>query len=164
MKMGPITAVQVGSPAPAAGLKAGDIIEAVDGQSLTSADPGSKSWTPDTLPELMRQAAVAGKTVTLTIQRDRSSEHNALASGENALADREQLQITVHPRVPDLFHSVFPPLENSPMVVPALGITYRIENDVVAVVPGGPAASTGILAGDSIVCRKIQPAERTLPT
>ena len=78
MKMGPITAVQIGSPAAAAGLKKDDVITAVDGKSLSAADAGESGWNPDTLPELMRQAAAAGKTVVLTVLRaQRTSENSA---------------------------------------------------------------------------------------
>ena len=76
MTMGPITAIQVGSPAAAAGLKVGDTIVAVDGHSLAAAEAGESGWTPDTLPELMRQAAVAGKTVELTVLRTRPTSEN----------------------------------------------------------------------------------------
>ena len=151
MKMGPITAVQIGSPAAAAGLKKDDVITAVDGKSLSAADAGESGWNPDTLPELMRQAAAAGKTVVLTVLRaQRTSENSASPSDDN----REKLEITVTPRVPDAYHSAPSTIDRTPMVVPALGITYRVENEVAAVIPGGPAASTGIQAGDTIVTAK----------
>jgi regulator of sigma E protease len=159
MKMGPITAVQNGSPAAAAGLKAGDIIAAADGQSLTGSDAGKSAWNADTLPELMRQAAVGGKTVALTVLRARQGEQAGKPAHENGATppdnqDRERLEITVTPRVPNMFHSVLPPIDRTPMVAPALGIAYSVDNEIVAVVPGGPAASTGIEAGDAITAAK----------
>jgi regulator of sigma E protease len=159
MKMGPITAVQTGSPAAVTGLKADDIIVAVDRQLLSSGDIGKPAWTPDNLPEVMRQAALAGKSVTLTVLRAHSSAESGTAASDNRAAspddkDRQRLDITVTPRVPDQFYSAVPPIERAPMVAPALGITYRIENEVLAVVPGGPAASTGIEGGDHIVAAK----------
>jgi regulator of sigma E protease len=169
MKMGPITAIQTGSPAAATGLKAGDVIAAVDGQSLASAEAGKSAWNAATLPELIRQAAVAGKTVTLSILRPHASDKSAAAAKANGSSqssdqEPERLEIAVTPRVPNLFHSVLPPIDRTPMVVPALGITYRIENEVVAIVPGGPAAATGIEAGDTITSAKFVSPKDTADT
>ena len=58
MKMGPITAIQADSPAAAAGLAPGDVIEKID---------GSTDFDPMTLPDQLRRRA--GKTVELTIRR-----------------------------------------------------------------------------------------------
>ncbi len=81
MNMGPITAVQADSPAAAAGLKAGDVITAVDGQSLSAAK-SADDWQPDTLPQRMQQAAAAGKSVALTVLRDgKPLESNSHAAG-----------------------------------------------------------------------------------
>ncbi len=61
MTAGPIVAVQDKSPAAKAGIKSGDRLESIDGKPVGN---------PLTLPERMRRAAVAGKTVKVEIQRD----------------------------------------------------------------------------------------------
>jgi regulator of sigma E protease len=130
MKMGPITAVQVNSPAAAAGLKAGDVITAVDGQSLSAAK-SADDWEPDTLPERMRQAAAEGKSVAFSVLRD-----------------GKPIVIQVTPRIPDGYYSRLP--DGSPVGVPSLGIAYQIGNRVEAVVPRSPAAEAQIKPGDTI--------------
>jgi regulator of sigma E protease len=159
MQMGPITAVQSGSPAAAAGLKAGDTIVAVDGHSVASSEAGQTGWDPDTLPEQIRQAAVAGRTVEFTVLRRNTTEKAGTPAHENQASpsddsNSERLQIAVVPRIPSEFYTALPPIAGVPRVVPALGITYRVDNKVAAVVPGGPAASVGIEAGDTITSAK----------
>jgi regulator of sigma E protease len=143
MTMGPITAVQVGSPAAAAGLKVGDTIVAVDGHSVADADAGKTGYDPDALAERIRQIAAAGRTVELTISRPGAGD-----------ADAERSEIVATPRVPSEFYTALPPIPGAPRVVPALGISYSIGNKIAAVVPGGPAASVGIEAGDTITAAK----------
>ena len=138
MKMGPITAVQQGSPAAAAGLKAGDRIETVDGKRAGEAE----GWTPDTLPDLMRVAAEQNRTVELGISRGgKGDEGGAL----------EKISIT--PRVPTMYYSVI--ALGAPQGVEALGIAYRVKNEVQAVNPAGPAANSGIKPGDTLAAAKI---------
>jgi regulator of sigma E protease len=138
MQAGPIVAVQPNSPAAAASLAAGDTIVGVNSQPFADAK-SLRDWTPDTLSELMRQAAVAGETVTLAIERE-----------------GKPLDVTVTPRVPNEFHSVGPP--RAPVGVPALGIAFGIENKVVAVIAESPAAAAKIKPGDTITA-----AEFVLP-
>ena len=130
MKMGPITAVQPNGAAAMAGLKVGDVITAVNGQSLADAKTAA-DWEPDTLGERMRQAAVAGETVTLTVERD-----------------SQPVEFKVTPRIPTEYHSVV--LPRAPVGVPALGVAYQIENEVAAVLPESPAAAAQIEPGDRI--------------
>jgi regulator of sigma E protease len=141
MKIGPITAVQLDGPAAQAGLKVGDVITAVNGQSLAAAN-STDDWEPDTLPERMRQAAVAGETVALTVERD-----------------SQPVEITVTPRLPTEYHSVIPP--RAPVGVPALGIAYRIDNEVAAVIPGSPASAAKIEPGDKIVAAEFALPKKT---
>ena len=132
MKMGPITAIQPGSVGDVAGLKVGDVISAVDGQSLGSADT-LDGWDASTLPEHIRQAAAAGREVTLTVLRSK-----------NASDSTESVEITVTPRVPDVYHSAIPP--RAPMGVPALGIAYRIDSEVATVVSRQPGCERQVAA------------------
>ena len=57
MKMGPITAVQDDSPADNAGLKAGDVIETVDGKPIGDGGDAREAGMPMTLPDYLRRAA-----------------------------------------------------------------------------------------------------------
>ncbi len=131
MKMGPIVGVQPDGPAAKAGLKVGDVITAVNGQSLADAKTFA-DWQPDTLSERLRLAALAGETVTFTVERD-----------------SQPVEISVQPRVPTEFYSVVP--HGVPVGVPSLGIAYRIENEVVSVVADSPAAAAKIEPGDKVV-------------
>ena len=142
MKMGPISAIQPGSPAAESGLKVGDTIVAVDGQSLDAADSMS-AWDPVTLPERIRAAAVAGRSVALGVLRP---------SPENDT--RQPIELTVTPRVPTLYHSAIPP--RAPMGVPALGLAYQIESEVAAVIAGSPAAeaTSPLEPGDRLTAAK----------
>jgi regulator of sigma E protease len=139
MKMGPITAVRENSPAAAAGLAVGDIVDTVDGQPA-GAEGG---WTPDTLPDLMRQAAVAGREVELVVARPTKNAESP-----------ERVTIRVTPRVPIMFYFSVP--FGMPQGVEALGIAYGIENEVLAVSPDGPAADTEIKPGDKLVSATIK--------
>src|SRR5690606_4548532 len=65
MEMGPITGIQAGSLAAEAGLKVGDVIEAINGQPID----GSGEWDAFTIPQRMLQAAQAGQQLTLSIRR-----------------------------------------------------------------------------------------------
>ena len=153
MAMGPITAIQSGSLAEAAGLKVGDVIVAVDGQSLNDAASES-DWSASSLPDKMREAALAGQTVTLTVER------SAGKSGD----DTQRVDIAVTPRVPIEVSATLPP--QAPMGVPALGIAYRVENRVAAVVPGSPAEESDIEAGDVLLSAKVifaKPAKGKTP-
>jgi regulator of sigma E protease len=134
MKMGPIVGVQPGSHAAEAGLKTGQTIVAVDGQSFADAKSLS-DWTPDTFAEKMRLAAVAGQSVTLTVDDEGQSR-----------------EVTVKPTVPNIYYSIVG--SRAPVGAPALGLAYRIENQVVAVLDGSPAAQAKIEPGDKITAAK----------
>jgi regulator of sigma E protease len=137
MKMGPIVAVQEDSPAAAAGLTVGDVIERVDGHPAGADGEGMVHWTPDRLPDYLRQAATEGREVELVVLRRSSSN-----------ADAEAVTIRTTPRVPTMFYSVIP--AGAPQGVEALGIAYRIENEVQSVLPNGPAADSELAPGNKI--------------
>ena len=141
MKMGPITGVQANSPAAAAGLKVGDVITAVDGQSLDAAKSppiGSPTRSPS---ECGRRP--------LPVKRSRSRSR----------ANREQTAKSRSRRAcRPSFIQLLPP--RAPMGVPALGIAYRIENEVAAVHPDSPAAAAEIEPGDTITAAKIHLPQR----
>jgi regulator of sigma E protease len=137
MKMGPIAGVQAGSPALEAGLAAGDVIETVDGEPVTSGDRA-----PDRLPDYFRVAAAEGRTVELGVVRKVNGDEEP---------QRETLHLT--PRIPSTSPPGLP--EGVPMAVPGAGFAYHIENEVVAVEPDGPADGGEIAAGDVITAANI---------
>ncbi len=133
MAWGDITAVRAGSPAAAAGIGPGDRIAAVDGQP-----PGD----PMTLPERLRRRA--GETVTLTLHRE----------GDVA---RDVAVTLGPPRQAAQSASV-----DSPLDLPALGVTYEVHGHIADVLPDSPAARAELQAGDTIAeATIIPPAEPT---
>lgn len=147
MKMGPVTAVQIGSPAKNAGLAAGDVIEAVDGQPMIGVDGATDTWDAVTLPEYLEEAATARRDVVLTVARPSA-----------AGADPERVTITITPRVPTTFRSVV--MERVPMSAEAAGFAYSIANEVVAILPDSPAAAADIRPGDAVTEAKFILPER----
>jgi len=142
MKIGPITSVRVDSPAAKAGIVEGDVIETVDGKPITQGGSGDEGWNPVTLPDYLRQAAVSGREVELTVERS--------ARGESS---GEPQTIRVTPVVPTELHSDIP--AGAPMGADAIGIAYRIENEVQAIVTGTPAAESGIAVGETLTSATI---------
>lgn len=144
MKMGPIAAVQVGSPAEAAGLAAGDVIEKVDGRPMAGVDGGFDSWDAVSLPDYLRQAAGDGRDVELTVLRQPAGAEEP---------QRETIHVT--PRIPTELYAAPLPF-GAPVSAGALGIAYPVENVVEAVVPGSPAATADnpLQPGDTITAAK----------
>lgn len=136
MTMGPITAVQPGSPAEEAGLKVGDRIVAVAGQGVGAATGGEQEDPAGLDPvSLAEHFTNPGSQVTLEIR-------SADAPPESA-----PREITVQPRVVTWLEHATP---GSDMPIPALGLAYAIEPTVQRVLPGSPAAEAGIEPGDRI--------------
>jgi regulator of sigma E protease len=128
LEMGPITAIQKGSPAEQAGLQPGDVLQTLDGRPIAD---------PMTLSNDLRRRA--GQSVTLGV------------SGN----DRQgTVPVAVTPRLSDQY-SPSPP--GRPVAVPELGVAYRVLNTVRAVQPGGPAAEAGLLPGDLLETATLQP-------
>ncbi|MEM9185299.1 MAG: site-2 protease family protein [Planctomycetota bacterium] len=130
MAMGPIVAIQQGSPAEAAGLKPGDQIVAIDGESVALA--GANGLDPETLGERL---AVSRGVIELTI----------VPEGEDP-ADTSIIMVTPRP----VSWVETPGSGRAPMPLPALGLCYRIEPTVAGVVPGSPADEAGIKPGDQL--------------
>ncbi len=140
MKMGPITALQEDSPAEKAGIKPGDRIESVNGKVVADTYENSDSWTPLTLPAYLQNAAIEGREVEFVIRRGADGERPG-----------EQLTFTIMPVVSS---DIEFPL-GSPMASDSVGLAYRVENEVHAVVPSGAAEAAGIQAGDLITSAKV---------
>jgi regulator of sigma E protease len=99
---------------------------------------------PMTLPE--RLAKEAGKTIELKLERENG---------------KEPVVVSVQLRQPtEIVPSVF---RNSPVAIPALGVAFRVYNEVAKVVEGSPADKAGMKPGDVLVQAKfIPPDAKTL--
>jgi len=109
MQMGPITAIERGSPAERAGIEPNDTIVAIDGRSVGN---------PLSLPDRLRNSA--GEEATLTLLRDDKTR-----------------DVTVTLRPTTTF--ALPRMPKDPVTVPALGVAYWVESEITAITPGSPA-------------------------
>jgi regulator of sigma E protease len=123
MKFGEITAVQAGSPADEAGIKAGDRLVKIDGREVE----GDAPLDPMKLPKQL--ADRAGEKVQLTLKRDGKIIEVSAVLRAQRLSEPGDDDVSV----------------------PALGLTYAVENQVAAVEPGSPAAQQKIKPGDELV-------------
>ena len=130
MEIGPIAAVQAGSPGDVAGIEAGDVLEKIDGQAIGD---------PETLPA--RVDAMAGKIVPIVVRRK-----------------GESIEKSVTVREPYAFER--PLADGEPKEISSLGIAYAITNHVTDVVPDSPAAKAGIRAGATVTSAELQPPQR----
>jgi len=126
MRLGPITAVQAGSPAETAGLQAGDLITHLDGQDVGN---------PMTLSDRLRGRA--GEQITLGIARPSES------------GIPQTMQLTVTARAVD--HPAPSIRAASPVAISELGVACNVAATVQSVETGGPADQAGIRPGDEIV-------------
>jgi len=143
MQMGPITAVQAGSPAAIAGLKPGDRLLEIDGEPIED---------PIRLADVLRSKA--GQTVSLTIERKDEE-------GTQTIENVELRPTTELASISDLLNMSLIK-QGQPVVVPALGVAYRVSNQVQAVAADGPAAGK-VSPGQKIVGAKIIPPKDAQP-
>ncbi len=118
MKLGPVSAVQVGSPAAQAGVKAGDLLVSLASQPIGDAF---------TLPQ--RLLPQVGKKVELIVLRE----------------GREQT-LSIEVRAPRSYDSGYGPA--SPIGIDALGLAVNMTSEVAAVAKGSPAEKAGFLPAD----------------
>jgi regulator of sigma E protease len=126
MTMGPITGVQVGSPAEKAGIKSGDVLVSLDGKSIGN---------PLTLPN--RLAAIAKQDGTVKLDVERTTD-----------GKKEMVPITIKPRNPQWNYPIN--LMFDPVSADAIGVAYDVIAKVVSVQPDSPAAKADIIPGDVI--------------
>ncbi|QDU86700.1 Regulator of sigma-E protease RseP [Pirellulimonas nuda] len=135
-KLGPVLAVQPGSPAEQAGLKPGDTLLAVDGPLKDN-----EAIDPLTLNQTLAAAARDGSSVTFSVGR-----------GEGA-----PLSIDVTPRVADWDEAL------EPVGLPTLGLALESTLEVAATLPDSPAERAGIIPGDVLVAAAIKSEDEKQP-
>jgi regulator of sigma E protease len=133
MQMGPIAAVQKGSPADAAHFRPGDRIKSIDGRPVDD---------PMLLPDEMGK--LAGKPITVEVRRNGDDGHESIVA------------LTVTPRLPMTFNRL--PMPGS-YGCDALGIAYPVLNTVGSVRPGVSGGAKEIQTGDKLVSAEFVPTE-----
>ncbi|MCA9163234.1 MAG: site-2 protease family protein [Planctomycetales bacterium] len=124
MTIGPVVGVQKGSPAEAAGVQAGDVLQAINGEPvddpLRLPERVAELGTQDITLQMLRGEGEAKETVEVTL-KPRKSHHQSRMRGHG---DRVALE--------------------------PLGLAYDIGFTVKDVVAGSPAEKAGLKPGDTI--------------
>ncbi|RIK84201.1 MAG: hypothetical protein DCC68_02105 [Planctomycetota bacterium] len=142
MKFGAITAVQSGSPAERAGIREGDKLVSINGQSADAFDP--LTWSSD-----VRRSAEAAPEETIKLAFERK--------GEAKLVD-----IEVKPRVPVTYDALAPGLDLRILASNlALGIAYEVELEVAGTAPNSEASGK-LMPGDRVLKALFIPASDEL--
>ncbi len=142
LELGPIAFVQKNSPAAAAKLQPGDKLLLIDGQPIGD---------PATLAERLRrkQAAAPQTAWKLSLLRTTPTDPKGTA-----------VEIEVMPRAAD--YAETPLMAGAPLSIPTLGIALPIKPVVVEVDAIGPAAKSGLRAGDVLTQLKTIPSDEPL--
>jgi regulator of sigma E protease len=138
MPMGAIVAVQENSPAAAAKIAAGDVIE-----RIVPAAGGDLSQDPLKLPEDLRRLADKGGEVKITLR----------PAANDGGPEQPAKELTIPLRKVDRVEDVLGP--NDPVSIPALGLAYRVLNTIQSVEPGSPAEKAGLEKGDVVTSAEI---------
>lgn len=134
MDIGPIEAIQAGSPAARAGLKVGDKITHIDGKDV------GKTLNPLQLPNYF--TGKAGETVPVVVTRQQDG------------ADPTEVSLNVVPLDSPawLEHPIY---SNTPLAVGSIGIAFHVIPTVLKVEEGSPAGQAGIKPDEHIKKIKI---------
>ncbi|NLX54486.1 MAG: hypothetical protein GXY58_05185 [Planctomycetaceae bacterium] len=124
LRIGPVEAVRMHSPAARAGLLVGDVIQRVNQQPVDD---------PLVLPQRFEQWI--GQPVMLEVERQTADKRELV-----------QLQVTPEPR----YRYEVALIPGSLVPVESVGIAYAVHNEVVAVEPGSPADKAGLQPGDLV--------------
>ncbi len=144
MKMSPIDAIQVGSPAEAAGLQVGDRLLTIDEIPVGVGEDGKLGIDPALIDFHLLDKARKAEAVILTILRPAATK---------GAAD-ERLTLSIAPQEPLSLDEALSP--KSAMAASTLGIAYYLTNEIDAVLPGTPASQTDLKAGERIVSVKFE--------
>jgi regulator of sigma E protease len=131
MEIGPIVAIQNGSPAARAGFQVGDTLQQIDGQNIVD---------PLSIDDQLRNKI--GREVVVTVERPTGGRH-------------EDIGVAVVPRPPTNIDLPLRP--GGPVSAETLGIAYTVRNRVRDVVPDSPAARAGMISGDVILAAQFVP-------
>lgn len=134
MDIGPIEAIQKGSPADRAGLKVGDKITHIDGQDV------GKALNPLRLPNYF--SSKAGETVAIVVNREQDGAQPA------------EVSLNVVPLDTPAWLEK-PIFSNTPLAVGSLGIAFHVIPTALKVEEGSPAEKAGIQPNDHIKKIKI---------
>lgn len=129
--LGPVVAIEAGSPAEKAGLKVGDQITAVDGEAIGSAPEGEPALDPVTLDARLGAIAARGESIVLTVDRNGESVELSMPS---RVVTWQSMAVT----------------ENAPMTFDAIGAACELRAEVASLIGGSPAASSDLRPGDRI--------------
>lgn len=129
MKHGPITAVQIGSPAHQQRMRVGDLILKMDGQD----------FDPLLAPQYLRKMAREVKPVEFLVQRQESGTTT-------------EVTILLTPRFSPSVSSINPEM---PVAVEEIGAAVPVYSEIKQVVEDAPAAKLGLQAGDKVVSATI---------
>jgi regulator of sigma E protease len=142
MQMGKVTAVQEGSPADTAGVKAGDYIDRVSAAGDGPADENILQ-DPVLLPEDLRRLSLDAQEVRLHI-RPATSEAEGRQGTVDVVVPLREAKWLEEPIAPD-----------DPVSLPSLGLAYRVLNVVEHVEPGSAADKAGLKAEDVITAAEV---------
>ena len=129
--LGPVVAVETGSPAEKAGLKIGDQITAVDGEAIGTAPEGEPALDPVTLDARLGVIASRGENVVLTVDRG-----------------GEAVELSMTPRV--VTWQSMAVTENAPLTFDSIGAASELHAEVASLIGGSPAATSDLRPGDRI--------------
>jgi regulator of sigma E protease len=130
MQMGPIVAMRIGGPAETAGVKVGDVIQAVNGKAVEN------SVTLN-----LEYGRLVDQVVTLTVKRPNG-------------ADSSSLDIQVKSETPAIWQPAGAVTPGAFHSLETLGLAYAVLNTVADVVVDSPADKAGLKSGDTLTAGK----------
>jgi regulator of sigma E protease len=170
MRMGQVVAVREDSPAAQAGVRARDLSQGMDGDIIKQVEvmePDGKRVRFVATPTVPPPSGVTEKPLDPVRLPDELEAWAARwdAARQGGKSGEKKVVVTVVRQVGHApadvalelawderwrYDHEVPVYPISPLAVPGLGLAYRVENVVDAVLPGSPAAEAGIERGDLI--------------